>query len=260
MGRFSKAISAPRINIALFVVAILLLAIACVGGTRAALTYFSDTYVARLAVSDIGVTLMENGNAVSHRNYDGNDRWSESTGELLQNMIPAGQEFKIGQSYPEEIAVQNTGTIGQYVRVNVLKYWEKPDGNGGYEKVRTVSPSLIELKKANTKDWVVDEAASTDERTVFYYTKPLAQGETTSALSSAISISPNVQSKVTQTEETTMVDGKKYTTITTTYDYDGLRFCLEAEVDAVQDHNAQSAIQSAWGKNVKITNGELRLA
>ena len=29
-----------------------------------------------------------------------------------------------------------------------------------------------------------------------------------------------------------------YTTITTTYDYDGLQFCVEASVDAVQEHNA----------------------
>ena len=35
--------------------------------------------------------------------------------------------------------------------------------------------------------------------------------------------------------------------ITTTYKYDGVEFHLDVEVDAVQTHNAQDAIMSAWG-------------
>lgn len=35
---------------------------------------------------------------------------------------------------------------------------------------------------------------------------------------------------------------------------------VEAEVDAVQTHNAQSAIKSAWGVDVEVdANGMLRL-
>lgn len=262
MSRFTKAISAPKVNIALFVIAALLLIVAGVGGTRAALTYFSDSYVARLSVSDIGVTLLENGQEVAYRNYAGNDQWNETpgtdhVGELLGNTVPAGETFKVGKNYTEEIAVKNTGTIGQYVRVSVLKYWEKPDGNGGYEKARYVSPSLIELTSAKNSDWVIDETSSTTERTVYYYTKPLAQNETSSALSSVLSVSPKILSKVTETKK----EEGGYTTITTTYDYNGMRFCLEAEVDAVQEHNAKTAIRSAWGKNVTISKtGKLGLA
>ena len=47
--------------------------------------------------------------------------------------------------------------------------------------------------------------------------------------------------------------------ITTTYDYDGLQFCVEASVDAVQEHNAEDAILSAWGRKVSISNGSLSL-
>ena len=47
--------------------------------------------------------------------------------------------------------------------------------------------------------------------------------------------------------------------ITTTYDYDGARFCLEATVDAVQEHNAEDAIWSAWGRRVTVHNGTLSL-
>ena len=38
---------------------------------------------------------------------------------------------------------------------------------------------------------------------------------------------------------------------------DGVEFVVEVEVDAVQDHNAQDAILSAWGRRVEIENGSL---
>lgn len=49
------------------------------------------------------------------------------------------------------------------------------------------------------------------------------------------------------------------TFIKTTYDYDGKQFRVEVEVDAVQDHNAEEAILSAWGRNVTVENGKLSL-
>jgi hypothetical protein len=64
-----------------------------------------------------------------------------------------------------------------------------------------------------------------------------------------------VGTKVTQS--TTTEDG--YTTITTVYDYDGYRFNVEAKVDAVQEHNAEDAIWSAWGRQVSVTDGSLSL-
>ena len=35
---------------------------------------------------------------------------------------------------------------------------------------------------------------------------------------------------------------------------DGVTFNLEAHVDAVQTHNAQDAIKSAWGVNVNVSS------
>ena len=52
---------------------------------------------------------------------------------------------------------------------------------------------------------------------------------------------------------------RSYTTITTTFDYDGVKFCVEARVDAVQDHNAEDAIWSAWGRRVQVKDGILSL-
>ena len=44
------------------------------------------------------------------------------------------------------------------------------------------------------------------------------------------------------------------------YDYDGASFVVEAEVDAVQTHNARDAIKSAWGVDVEVAvDGTLRL-
>ena len=43
-------------------------------------------------------------------------------------------------------------------------------------------------------------------------------------------------------------------------DRDGLRFMLEAEVNAVQTHNAEDAIKSAWGVDVSVgADGSLSL-
>lgn len=45
-----------------------------------------------------------------------------------------------------------------------------------------------------------------------------------------------------------------------TYAYDGYNFQLEAEADAVQTHNAQDAIKSAWGVDVDVDgNGNISL-
>ena len=56
------------------------------------------------------------------------------------------------------------------------------------------------------------------------------------------------------------MDANGWTTVTMTYDYDGASFVVEAEVDAVQTHNAQSAIKSAWGVDVEVgADGTLRL-
>lgn len=39
----------------------------------------------------------------------------------------------------------------------------------------------------------------------------------------------------------------------TSYAYDGYQFSVEIEADAVQTHNAEDAIQSAWGTQVQVS-------
>ena len=48
----------------------------------------------------------------------------------------------------------------------------------------------------------------------------------------------------------------KDNTITYSYKYDGYTFHVDAEVDAVQTHNAKDAIKSAWGVDVSVNDDE----
>ena len=62
----------------------IMLAASTIGSTKATLTYMSDNYLAQIDIKSIGVTLTENGNDVSWRDYKHkDDDWSEATGVLL---------------------------------------------------------------------------------------------------------------------------------------------------------------------------------
>ena len=216
-----------------------------VGSTRAALTYYSENYGAEVTVSNIGVSLLENGETVSRRDYDSNGEWNETSGALLADL----QEETIvpGKKYDEALAVSNSGSIDSYVRVILNKSWTDSEGSTD----QNLSPELIDLNLLTDNGWIIDEGASTAERTILYYTNILPAGETTPALSDTVRIDPAVADKVT---EEVAIDENGYKTITFTYAYDGYTFELEAEVNAVQTHNAQDAIKSAWGVDVDVAD------
>ncbi len=240
----------------LFGVSGVLLLLSTVGSTRAALTYYSENYEMQIDVPSIGVSLLENGQAVSYRNYV-NDTWKEESGSLLANMLEEGETLVPGRAYPEELCVENSGSIDSYVRVILYKNWTK-DG----EPVDTeLSPDLIGLNLTGG-GWVEDESASTEERTVLYYTQILPSGQRSPALSDVLRIDPEIASKVTETRKPAYDESGRETgtVITTTFAYDGYRFNLKAEVHAVQTHNAAEAIKSAWGVDVAIAeDGTLNL-
>lgn len=250
MKRTKKTSHGKATTILLGASAVLLLSSA-IGSTRAALTYYSDNYTAKVTVSQIGVSLLENGDVVASRDYNG-DKWNETSEALLQDMIPKGDKLVPGKSYEEELTVKNSGSIDEYVRVSIVKSWVDKDG----KKETTLTPDLIELNLTNA-GWIVDESASTAERTVLYYTTPLAPGEAAKPFADTLRIDNSVAERMTQTSVT---DENGYTTITTTYDYDGVTFNVEAQVDAVQTHNAEDAIKSAWGVDAQISeDGTLSL-
>lgn len=232
-------------TVALLSASAVLLIGSAVGSTRAALTYYSDNYSAQMTVSNIGVSLLENGETVSRRDYDSNGEWNETSGALLADL----QEETIvpGKEYDEALAVSNSGSIDSYVRVILNKSWTDSEGSTD----PNLSPELIDLNLLTDNGWIIDEDASTAERTILYYTNILPAGETTPALSDTVRIDPAVADKVTEEVAT---DENGYKTITFTYAYDGYTFELEAEVNAVQTHNAQDAIKSAWGVDVDVAD------
>ena len=186
----------------------IMLAASTIGSTKATLTYMSDNYLAQIDIKSIGVTLTENGNDVSWRDYKHkDDDWSEATGVLLGDMLK----------------------------------------NAGDEKL-----ILDKIQIDFTNDgWTEDKSAETTERNVFYYNSILKKGQTSTDFTDKISISGDIAAIVGQTSQT---DDNGLTTITTTYEYDGAQFVLEATVDAVQTHNAKDAIKSAWGVDVNISD------
>lgn len=224
----------------LLAAAMLLLLGSTVGSTRAALTYYSDNYVAEITVSQIGVSLLENGNVVSSRDYRKNEWQTTSNqgdgsagGALLADMLEPDEKLALNKEYEERLSVRNSGSIDEYVRVRIYRYWTKDGG-----KVTTLSPDLIDLNLVNEGMWVKNPN-ETAECMELYYRGILPAGQESESFADTIRIDGQVASeaKVEQNGNT----------ITTTYKYDGVEFHVDVEVDAVQTHNAEDAIRSAWG-------------
>ena len=244
-----KKRSFPKVTVLLLAASAVLLVGSGVGSARAALTYYSENYSVQMNMQSIGVSLVENDQVVSSRDYADADKWEGTTeGSLLSNLLGKDETFTPGKKYNEAISVTNSGNIDTFVRVIITKSWQ--DANGG--KNTTLDPQLIELNYLTDNGWVIAEDQSTPERTVLYYTKALPTGESTPALSDTLRINEAIASEVNKT-----VDGNK---ITYTYKYDGYTFHLDAEVDAVQTHNAKDAIKSAWGVDVDVTEDETGLS
>ncbi len=239
-----------KVTYGLLALALLLLLGSTIGSTRAALTYYSENYTAQITVSQIGVSLVENGSVVSSRNYE-KDEWQTSSnadgasdnGALLQNMLKEGEKLALNKRYDEKLTVRNSGTIDEYVRVRIYKYWTK---SGSQEKVTTLSPSLIDLNLVNEGQWIKNpddvraiESGNEKECMELYYKGILPSGSETAAFADSVRIDGQVAA-----DAEIIRDGK---TITTVYKYNGVEFHIDVEVDAVQTHNAQDAIKSAWG-------------
>lgn len=237
----------PMATALLFVLAAALLLGGTITGVRAAPLIESQFYTAGVELYSINIQLLENGTVVS-----GNGE----TGALLTRMIPEGEMLQIGRTYPEELAVRNNGTIDEYVRVRIFKYWVDENGN----KMTDRDPALIDLHLITGEGWLLDELASTPERTVLYYNRPVpGSGGVTSLFSDTLTLNGGIGLKAREIRSTETRDGVTYTTIETVYDYDGVSFRLDVQVDGVQDHNPEAAILSAWGRHVTVQDKVLSL-
>ena len=240
MKKLKEFLGKPLVTGALFAVALALLLIGSIGGTRAALTIQSEYYNSEVEVLNIGVALVE-------KDADGVFQVVSGKDALMGENSPIGKTVKaegklyVGKKYPETLAVRNTADIDEYVRVAVYKYWL--DENG--DKFPEMDSQWIELGFVTTGNWSIDAESTTEERTVLYYSEPIAPGEDTTEFLESVSINKQATKKITKTET---VEGN-VTKISWTYDYNGKQFCLEVYVDSVQDHNPDTAKVSAWGVN-----------
>lgn len=246
----TKAKKTSLITILLAVLGVCLLLVGGIGGARAALSTESADNTAEMTTPTIEVQLNENENT-------GVD------GELPD--LRAKEVFKPGKPYDEVLTVTNSSeTAEAFVRVTIYAYWTDAEGNKitewtddeTGEKIADLKPELINLinnkqnwAKADTiNGWKKDANASkTEERTVLYYTKALAPKESSPAFLTQISVSNDISTEVETEIDTKEIDGKIYTTTTSTYQYDGLSLNVEVSVDAIQVHNADKAIKAAWG-------------
>lgn len=234
----------PKKSILLLSASAILLVGSTVGSTRAALTYYSENYVAGVELSSIGVSLLENGETVSSRDYLDNGEWQgEAEGTLLNDFTEKNGKIVPGKKYDEVLSVKNSGNIDSYVRVTVRTSWRDKEGKD--VPVTTLDPSLIDIHFLEDNGWVEDADAATAERRVLYLNRVLEAGETAD-FADSIRIKPEIRNKMTATTEVTDAG----TTYTYVYEYDGYSFQVSAEVDAVQTHNAADAVKSAWGVDI----------
>ena len=214
------------LTVLLAVLGVCLLLVGGIGGARAALTE-SDYYTAEMQTPTIAVELYEN---------DSKQAVKDGSTELLKERFKT-EPLVPGKVYDETLTVKNTGTAEAFVRITIYKYWTDDKG-----KRVDLKPDYIHLTFGS--EWLVDEDASTEERTILYYPTALAVGETTEPALTKIAASSKLSTLVTQKQE--KIDDT-HIKITSTYQYDGLNLNLEASVDAIQVHNAQDAIIAAWG-------------
>ena len=247
-----KKKSFPKKSALLLTASALLLIGSTVGSTRAALTYYSENYSAQIEMQNIGVSLLENGDVVSSQDFTSKNQQEVKDGELLTVLLGEKEKFAPGKKYKEELSVQNSGNIDTFVRVILTKSCQDKEG----KKNTTLSPDLIELNFLTANGWVVADQQTTDERTVLYYTKAVKAGDTTPALSDTLRINPSIASDVTKH----VTESEKGKSITYTYKYNGYTFHIDAEVDAVQTHNAKDAIKSAWGVDINVSDDETTMS
>ena len=246
-----KMIKDSPVKAGLLGLIILMLLFSGVQTTRAALTIFSDDYYAQANMQSIGIGLVEN------KHYVGDEQLLDfESGRVAFSE----EEFKYGKNFPEALSVVNTGTIPEYVRVILHKYWVEVDDQGNEQKLSDYDPALIELGIVNNDEWTYVSSES-GEQYIFYRHEPLPTNDKLNlneelddknnpAVSGCFINSIKVNGKlilIASTVETKVIDGK--TVEVYTYLYDGKEFKIEAEVQGVQTHNALDAVTSAWGSD-----------
>ncbi len=240
-AQMKKNRNIPAASIVLVIAAVLVVAAGTAFAAVMKPGILSEDYKSEFRLSRAELVPVENGVEMSGR-------------KDAQLLSECGGVMTPGRIYSEELSLKNKGEAGIYVRAEIYAYWVDEDG----EKRIDLDPSMIELSYGedsyNRSAWQEDESARTAERRVFYYTDPLGEGEAAEPVVDGVRVSGRVAKDVVRTSE--KKDG--VTVYTYKYRYDGCRVCLEADMQAVQAHNAADAVRSVWGvTNVTVSGGRL---
>ena len=232
-----QILRSPVFTAVLFVAAAALIAFGGIGAARAVPRIVSNDWRGEVELTDIETALVENDIVV-----EGHDTLLGKSFLEPNKLGDKAENFKYGTTYDEVLSVRNVGTIDQYVRVTVYKFWEDADG----AKQSGLNPDYIDLHFVEGDGWTIDKKASTPERTVLYYDKILgcAEGSETGNATDSTPFADKLTINGAVATVTSVKDGE------VTYDYDGKTFRIKAVVDAVQTHNGEVAMTGAWGRTV----------
>ena len=240
--KFSKS------TILLLLAAVVLLGVGSIGTAWAASPAIrGEYYNAWFYLNHLQVHLLENGRDVcgGHNDLNGSNKISGKLVQYLGYKSDSSMgKVEPGRKYEEKIAAENGSDIPIFLRLTMRKYWI--DTATG-KKVSDLSPNRIKLmygsQEHNTGAWQINSAETTTESATYYYNTTVAAGGRTEPLFDTLVI----DSDVAKIESyTTRKEGSK-TIYTYTYKYDGYAFIIEADVQAIQTHNVNDAIQSQWG-------------
>ena len=204
----------------------------------------SEDYLAEVDVNHLQVHLLENGTDVCKQD-----------GKLEMKSLP--DAMSPGKNYDEKISVQNGTEVDQYVRVIVRKYWIDEEG----KKTTKLDPKLIRLsygnKDYNTSEWILNSREHTEEADTYYRKNVLSDSES-SDLFDTVSIDRSVASESNMVESTRKEGDRTVTTWK--FKYEDYQFVIQADVQAVQTHNAKDAVESTWAvDNVTVDSGVINV-
>lgn len=182
----------------------------------------------------IGVAILENDEIIAYI-------VGKTDGTIVKDIDL--DDLKVGENFEKTIAIENYGSISEFVRIIISKMWFTADGIRKYD-----NSDFIELNFIENSDWLIDENASTSSRIVAYYTKKIDSKEKTTNLINSIRIDPDIY----RYGYTISEDDNGNITI----EYNSYGFEIYIETDAVQAHNAKAAIKSAWGVDAEISENE----
>ncbi len=265
-----KAKKMSKRTAALLVAALLLLSIGTYTGVKAAPEIQSNLYRAHFYLNHLQIHLIENDRDVCGRKNDLNGE-NKVTGALATELGYKDDSnlgsVEPGKIYKEEIKAENSQDISEFVRMTIRKYWVETDENGKVlmtqnasgkivpKKFTQVSPDKIRLmyngsENCNSSWQEVTQERTTESRT-YIYKKLLKGGEFTDLIFNQLQIDKSVAEMEPEPIVTKADNGD--TVYTYYYKYDGFAFYIEADVQAIQTHNAQDAIKSQWGPYINAT-------